>query len=91
MAIIIKPRVKGSFKNFVLMKAKAADKMVRIVMMAKMSINAELEVKLQNNWFQQSCQSQSLKCRLIIHYEVVNGLWKYSVGKAIDQPTAIHI
>jgi hypothetical protein len=57
MAIIIKPIVNGSFKNLVLMKANAADKMVRMVMMAKMSIVLIKRLRLQNNWFIQTHQS----------------------------------
>jgi hypothetical protein len=39
MAIIIKPIVKGSFRNLVLIKANTADRTIRMVMMLKISID----------------------------------------------------
>lgn len=39
MAIIIKPMVKGSFRNFVLIKAKAAERTVRMVITVNMLID----------------------------------------------------
>jgi hypothetical protein len=38
MAMIIKPMVKGSFRNRVLIKAKPADRIIRIEMILKMLI-----------------------------------------------------
>ena len=44
MAMIIRPMVKGSFRNLVLMKAKTAERIVRIEIMVNTSIARALEL-----------------------------------------------
>jgi len=74
--MIINPIVKGSFKNLVLIKAKVAESMIRIVMILKMPMDRNVRFFVKYNQFMNALCAGIIKVKMKPRVEKFHALLK---------------